>query len=385
MENTNFNKILKKEIDNEKLKKILLYFLAFFIPALILIVIFLWQKVEPFGDNIYLPVDASGQYANYLQYFKGVFFEDNGIFYSLKKSLGGEMYGLFAYYLLSPYNLIVLFFKKINVSFVVILILKTATCGITFMYYLNRRKKEKLTNLIFSTMYALCSYTITYGFNIMWLDSVILLPLVISGIEDVIEYKRTNLYIITISLTLITNYYIGFMVCLFSGIYFIYKLLIGNLKNKKEILKKIGIFILSSIVAVMIASFILIPIFKGIQKGRADFSFETINFEKNFGIKNLVSKIFTNTFDIEEIKNKAMPPLFCGMFANILIVIYFLNKNITIREKILSIIMLMIFAISFYLQGANLLWSMGNIPAWYKYRYGFIFCFIYIIFSKRRI
>ena len=46
------------------------------------------------------------------------------------------------------------------------------------MYYLNRKKKADFRNLIFSVSYALCSYVITYGFNIMWLDSVILLPLV---------------------------------------------------------------------------------------------------------------------------------------------------------------------------------------------------------------
>lgn len=378
--------ILKIEIDNEKLKKIVLYLLAFLIPVIGLAMILIYLKVYPFGNNMYLPVDAYGQYINYLQYFRDLFFGENSIIYSLGKSIGGEMYGLFAYYLISPYNFITLFFNKANMPFVfdIILILKIATCSLTFTYYLNRRKKAKFTNLIFAIMYAFSSYTITYGFNIMWLDSVILLPLVIAGIEDIIEKRKSALYIVTLGLTLITNYYTGFMVCIFSVIYFIYKILNGDLKDKKQILNKIGIFILSSICAGLISGIVLIPAFLGLQGGRAEFSFANFNLDKNFEIQNVISKFYTNAFNIEEIKNHAMPPLFCGVLANILVISYFLNKKIRIKEKILALIVLIIFATSFYIKGINLLWSMGNIPAWYIYRYSFCFTFIYIVLAKKR-
>jgi len=179
MDKEKINKILKTEINNEILKKILLYFLAFFIPALVLFITFIYLKIYPFGENTYLPVDAYDQYVSFLKYFKNIFLGDNGIFYSLGKSIGGEVYGLIAYYLLSPFNFISLFFEDsyMPVGFAIILTLKTATAGLTFMYYLNRNKKADFKNLIFSISYALCSYVITYGFNIMWLDAVILLPL----------------------------------------------------------------------------------------------------------------------------------------------------------------------------------------------------------------
>ena len=380
----NNNKFLSKEIDNEKLKSIAVYLLAFFIPLIIQIGIFIYLKIYPFGDNTYLPVDALSQYVSFLQYFRNIFMEGSSIFYSLSKSLGGEVYGLIAYYLMSPFNIISLLFKKGNMTLAydIILILKVSACSVSMIYFLNTKKKNDFTNLIFGMMYAFSSYVVTYGFNIMWLDSVILLPIVISGIEDLTENKKMGKYIISLSLTLITNYYMGFMVCIFSTIYFVYKILLGNFKNKKELFKKIGIFVLSSICAGMISAIILIPIFESIQNGRADFSFSNFSFEKNFKILDILSKFRTNSFDLNELQNKGLPPLFCGIFANIFVIIYFLNKKIKLKEKILSIFVIAIFILSFYIKGFNLLWTMGNIPAWYIYRYAFCFVFFYIMLAQ---
>lgn len=373
---------LSIEIDNEKLKRIALYLLAFFIPLLLFIVIFIKLRIYPFGENSYLPVDAYGQYVAFLQYFKNLFLGQRSILYSLSKSIGGEMYGLFAYYLISPYNFVTLLFQKGNMTLAydIILILKISTCSLTMVYYLNRRKKSDFANLIFGIMYAFSVYVITYGLNIMWLDGVALLPLIISGIDDLIKYKKITLYVVTLTLSIITNYYIGFMICIFAAIYFIYEFLIYNSNNK---IKSLLIFILSSISSALIAGIILIPVFIGLKNGRADFSFSNINFDTNFHILNLIAKFYTNSFALGEIQNNSMPPLFCGVLANVLVLLYFLNYKIKLKEKVISLVIIAIFVISFYIKGANLLWTMGNITAWYKYRYAFLFSFFYIKLAKR--
>ena len=385
MDKSNMKNILIYRLNKKDLKKLLLYMSAFFIPAVILLGIFAYLKVYPFGDKTYLAVDATGQYVSFLHYFRDIFYEGRSIFYSLSKSIGGEMYGLFAYYLASPYNLVTLLFDKANspFAFILIIILKTSSCGVTFLYYLNRRKKPNFSNLIFSTMYSMCAYVIMYGFNIMWLDAVILLPIVMAGIDDIIKHKKFILFTVSLTLTLITNYYIGFMVCIFSIIYFAYKMLLRKIKFSKEFFKKVGIFILCGIVSALIASIILIPVFFEIQEGRASFTLNNFSLNKNFELQDLVSKFFTNSFDIEAIKNDGAPPVFCGVLANLLVLLYFLNKKIPIKEKVLSLIVIAIFIVSFYIRGANLVWSMGNVPAWYRFRYAFAFSFMYIIFAKR--
>lgn len=343
----------------------------------------MYIKVWPFGERAYLPIDCFGQYLPFLEYFGNVLQGKGSIFYSLGKSLGGEMYGLFTYYLASPYNLFTLFFKRGSFVFDLILIIKTSSLGVTFCYFLNRKKQAKFSNLIFSSMYALSVVSITYGFNIMWLDSMILLPLVIVGIEELIKNKKTSFYTITLALTIITNYYMGFIVCIFSLMYFIYKLLSEKITSKKEFIKTIVRFGIYSIIAVCIAGVIIIPSFIGLQNGRAKFSGEDLNFDKNFVLQDGISKFFTKAFELKEIANNGMPPVFCGVIINFLVILYFINKKIKLREKILSAIVIAIFFMSFYINFANLLWVMGNIPAFYIYRYAFCFVFFYILLASK--
>lgn len=331
-----------------------------------------------------MPVDAFGQYMPYLQYLKETILGTNSMFYSLGKSIGGEMYGLFTYYLMSPFNLISLLFKKeqMGVAFYIIMLIKMSISGITFYFFLNRKKEPKFSNLIFSTMYSLSTAVISYGFNIMWLDSLILLPLVCLGIEDLIKYKNPILYTIFLSLTLITNYYMGFIVCIFSGLYFVYKLILEEKQQFKDYLRKFAKFLLFSFIAVLISAIILLPSFIGIKEGRIDIDLSE-SFEPNFEIQNFISKFFTNSFGIEEIGNYAMPPVFCGILTNFFVIMYFMNSKIKLKEKIASLIMLAIFFASFYIKGLNLFWVMGNEPACYKYRYVFCFTFMYILIAMK--
>ena len=48
-----------------------------------------------------------------------------------------------------------------------------------------------------------------------------LLPLIILSIENIIDKDKYLMYIFSLSLMLIANYFIGYMICLFSVLYFI--------------------------------------------------------------------------------------------------------------------------------------------------------------------
>lgn len=247
---------------------------------------------------------------------------------------------------------------NIAIAFDVILVIKIASAGFTMFYFLNRKQEPKWTNLIFSTCYALSTYIMIYGFNIMWLDSVILLPIMIAGLDDLIRCKRPILYTIILSIILITNYYMGFMVCIFSFIYFIYKLIIEDPKPSKEFFKIIKMFIIFSVISVLIACIILIPAYIGISGGRASFGLSDFRFDTNFKIKDILDKFLPFSFEMRDIGNIGLPPIFCGSIINILVICFFLNKKIKLREKIATIGVFLIFFLSFYIVKFNLVWTL---------------------------
>ena len=58
----------------------------------------------------------------FLSRVKDILSGDAGIFYSFSKSLGGNTAGLFAYYMASPFNLIIGLFPKVYIGEVIALI-----------------------------------------------------------------------------------------------------------------------------------------------------------------------------------------------------------------------------------------------------------------------
>ena len=172
------------------------------------------------------------------------------------------------------------------------------------------------------------------------------------------------------------------MICIFSGIYFIYKLLLKKDKLKNYVIKTIK-FIIISLITVGIAAFVLMPSFKLIQEGRAKFDTEILKFESNFNLIDIFSKFYTYSSGIKEVENEGMPHVFCGVVINFLLITYFFNKKIEIREKILSSIVLGIILISFHVNTFNMIWHGLNNPAWFYYRYSFVFSFICIMLAHK--
>ena len=128
-----------------KNKKIFSYFLAFIIPMLIMVLLYMIVGIYPFGSKTVLTVDLQNQYVEFFSAFKDIVQNGGNIFYSFSKTLGGNMYGLICYYLLSPFNIILLLFSKANIIDAVFLInaLKIGFCGLTSFIYFDKTFKYK--------------------------------------------------------------------------------------------------------------------------------------------------------------------------------------------------------------------------------------------------
>ncbi len=355
--------------------------LSFILPVSIILFVFLVLKVWPFGDKTILVIDSNTQYVSFINYLKTCFFGTNDFKYTFSATLGQNFIPLLGYYLMSPFNLITIFFKPENIKMVltIIILIKIGLCGVTMEYYLQKKYPDKKT-LLFSLSYALMSYNIFYMYHLMWLDAIILFPLIILGIDYIFEDKKPTLYIFTLALSIIFNYYIGVIVCLGSLIYFIYKLILEN-KNKEIIKFKVFIkYSISSLLGGFLSMFILLPSFFGLSSSKAVFSLSNLKFDILIPYFNVIAKMFTAATGNGETWHGG-PMIACGMVIFILLIMFFLNKKIPKRNKIINAILLFCLATTFVVKPLDLLFHGLNTPNCFDFRHAFIFVFFEIIIA----
>ncbi len=203
-----------------KKKKGLYGLSALLIPMLLLIGFFALRGYVPFGHKTIVQGDAYRQYIQLFGYLKDVLAGKSALSYSLSKGLGGENIGVFSYYLASPFNLLVVFFQKSQlISFYTLLvILKLGLASLTMYIYLTKRF-EKLNSLYATLLgigFALSQYGIAQSRSIMWLDGMYMMPLMMLGVYQSVHQRKPYLLAISTGLSIIFNWYVGAINCLFS-------------------------------------------------------------------------------------------------------------------------------------------------------------------------
>lgn len=195
----------------------------------------------------------------------------DGLFYSLHKSIGGDIYSLAAYYLASPLNLIFLLFplKYLPEAVSVLYILKLSLAALTMSCYLSARGTSGAANLALSLAFSFSAYFTLYSINIMWLDALTLLPLISLGIERLVDSTKFSLYTLSLAGAIFCNYYIGYMLCIFSVLYFLYALM--RERRPARALATAGIrFAISSLLAGGLNAVLLIPVGLSMSGGKAE-------------------------------------------------------------------------------------------------------------------
>lgn len=175
-----------------------LYLFAFFVPMLILLMSYFAFGLYPFGDESVLVLDLNGQYVYYYENLRDAFWGNGSMVNSWSRNLTGETIGIFAYYLASPFSLVVMLFPRSHMvdALLVMQLLKVGTASVTFCWYMRRSKRTSpYTSLIFAILYSLMSYMIVQLMDPMWLDGLIYLPIICRGIEQLVDNRKWLLFI----------------------------------------------------------------------------------------------------------------------------------------------------------------------------------------------
>ncbi|KRN99022.1 hypothetical protein IV57_GL000592 [Companilactobacillus kimchiensis] len=346
------------------------------IPLILMIIIFWCTGLTPFGNHNLMFGDVGTQYIAFLTYFRQQLTNFNGAFYSFSLSLGDNFFDLFSYYLLSPFNLILLLFpvNQVPKAFNVIILLKIATIGLSGAYFFQKfYQNRKLSNLLFSTVYALCGFVALYFYNLMWLDALILLPLVTLGIQQIFYQQKSNLYIFSLLLTIITNYYMGYMMCLFSVIYFLYL----GLLNRQLKVQVVGRYLVSSIISGLLSLVIVLPtILAMLQSSKEKINLHNFLPIPEFGKSSLIQFGVVGNTIIK--RTSPGPEVFMTSFILILLITFFLNQQINQRQKAAAGAILVILFLGMYLLTFNTVWHMFQPPVGLHFRNVYFFSFIAI-------
>ena len=376
-------------------KKYIIPLVAFFIPVFSLLIYTFWMEITSksgffFNGENYLMADMSSQYSSMYSQLINVFRGGESMFYSFSKGIGGNMMSTVGYYLASPLNLIFYFASKTNVGFFIfiLLLIKLGLCGLFMYIFLSKKFNVKSYSLlIFSSIYALMAYNVAYYFNNMWLDVVYITPLVLLGLDKLLNKESPLIYILTLAFAIISNFYIAYMLCLFICIYFIYELLIKyTRKDIKEVISIIKNFVLFSLLAGGISAFLLIPSvlnLREIMRFPLDTDLLNVKFStySNLMWDRFFSKIYLGSHIPDTVLSRQNPNLYTGIITSVLLSLYYFNRNIKLKEKILTTLILLLFFISFLNPYLNLIWHGFSFPNGYTYRFSFLFSLFLILIS----
>jgi len=370
---------------------------SFFLPIFLFLCVLSAGGFYPFGEKTMLVMDMKGQYVEFLTSLRYALSGENSLFFSWSRSMGGNYWGIFTYYIASPLSFITLFFPVENmpVAIEVLTLLKSGLCGLSFFTYgryITRQRTGLLAGkgiepllLILSICYVFMSYNMVYSLSIMWLDSVILLPVILMGLEKILDGNKGLLYLASLSMLFISNYYTGYMAGLYTGMYLLFRVLTRITKAElKQWLLKILRFTILSLLSIGIAAPVIAGALKDLMQGKLSYSGDGYQFDlsqTNFLLKDFPAKFLNSSYD--SITNTGLPSIYCGYFVLILAIIFFILRGIKLREKAGMLIITVILCASFYFTSLDTAWHGFQVPNWFPYRYAFLFSFTLLYMACR--
>ena len=354
--------------------------LAFCLSVCIILITYIIKKVYPFGGQTVLKVDLYHQYAPYIEELHSRILNAKSLLYSWEGGLGKDFVSQMAYYTTSPVNLLMFFFPEKNLPEMIALfiLLKLSLSASTFTWYLKDHfKRNDLSILMFGMLYAFCAFLTCYYWNIMWLDTVALFPLVARGTERLVTSGKVKLYYVSLVLTMVVNFYLAVLVCVLTALYFLV-LIFSNYSLPADIkaaARRFGQFALVSVLAAMTSMFILAPVALALAATAvSDSSFPAFEIYPN--VWQLVTNHFLGARAAVLARNEDLPNIYSGVLTMVLLPLYYTNRHVKKEEKIGLSVMLVFMLLCACIRPLDYMIHGFHFPANLPHRYTFVYSFI---------
>lgn len=365
-------------------------FLSFGTSLGIMLLIAFCYDMFPFGDITILRMDLYHQYGPLLSELYDRLTQGQSLVYSWTSGGGGSFLGNFFNYLSSPISLIVLLFghKNSPVTIAFIIALKAALSASTLTYYFKESNEYKAYNFLtagFGVLYAFSGYFVAYYWNFMWLDGMMLLPIIILGLERLIDDGKGLLYCLSLALLMFSTYYMAWMVCIFCVFYAI-SYYAGKHNFGKKLAVSIGKFAGYSVLAGGLSAFSLLPTYYCLRTCSATSDSFPTEVSTYFDIFDfLCQHLGALEPTIRSSGDDVLPNIFCGVITVILALIYLYTKSVPLREKISRFVLLLFLFLSMNINYLNNIWHAFHFPNDLPYRFSYCYSFILITIAVKAI
>ena len=377
----------------------------------VMMLVYYCYNLFPFGETTILRMDLYHQYGPLFAELYDRLTNMKSLLYSWQTGLGSPFLGNFFNYLSSPSMIIMLLLGHQNMPEAIagMIIAKAALAAASFTFYLKKSQdRHDFTTAAFGVLYSMCGYFIAYYWNVMWIDAMVYFPLVILGIENIINRRNARVYIAFLALTLLSSYYMGFMTCIFSVIYFLVyyfgcntqsidpripytlnengaKVYTFKNKVKGSIFLRSGFtFAFASIAAAGIAAFALIPTYFILKNCSATSGTFPEVYKSYFSIFDFLANHLASVDPtIRSSGEDVLPNVYCGIATLILVPLYLFTKSISLKEKVAHVGLLGLLYFSFNINILNYIWHGFHYPNDLPYRWSFMYSFILLIIAYK--
>ena len=408
--------ILKKHPDSKLARFIdrnIYIILAFICSAVLMLLVYYCFEIIPFGNKTVLRMDLYHQYGPLFAELYDRITQLKSMLYSWNTGGGGAFLGNYYNYLSSPVGgLLVLLFGHENVPEAIgsMVLLKNALAAAAMAYYLKKTGgRNDFTVSAFGILYAFCGFFIAYYWNIMWIDAMYLLPLVVLGIERIINKQKATFYIVALAVSFFSNYYMSYMICIFSVLYFlvyyfsnysikevlptkpVYEDENGEIYDRKidnvlysRFVESGLLFTIGSFAAVGLAAVALLPTYFCLKtcsatSGTFPSDYEFYNNVFDFLANHLTSLEPT----IRSSGDTVLPNVYCGVITVMLVPLYIFCDKIKAKERASHIILLAVFFLGFNLNFANYIIHALHFPNDLPFRFSFIYSFLLLTIAYK--
>lgn len=371
----------KKGIIGQYLLKKLPVIMAFLIPVLILLILYIGREIFPFGENMYLRSDMYHQYAPFTKEFQRNLQTGGSLLYSWNIGLGNNFASTYAYYLASPVNWLLVFISDTLVPEFMnaMLIIKSGLMSAVFAWYVIRKyKRNDYIATVFGCFYAMSAYMAAFSWNVMWLDCLVLFPLILYGLEALVREGKTRMYTICLAVCVISNYYISIMICIFLVFYYIYLIACEKRKGSGyDVIYTSCLFVLHSVIGGCMAMFIVLPALFNLFITASSVSSFPYSMTAYYNVLEMLSKALMNTEPA--VFSGHFPNIYCTMAVFILVPLYWISRRVPAKEKAGKTLLICLLAFSFMFNVPTYIWHGFHFPNSLPCRYSFIYIFLVLI------